>query len=81
MYELFKSPDFVFFTYFLILLGRSKAKGEFEFKGNEDDVNSEMLKQFSKYLMSSEISFDDGKICAGLRTVGNYTAVITPIKC
>ncbi len=61
-------------------LGRSKAKGEFEFKGNENNVNTEMLKQFSKHLMSTEISFNDGKIFAGLRNVGNYAAIITPIK-
>ena len=56
-------------------LGRSKAKGEFIAEGEAEEINDKMLEEFSKHLMSSDVSFDDGKIFAGFRNVGNYTMV------
>lgn len=56
-------------------LGRSKAKGEFSIEGTQDQINNGMYKEFSKYLMSADISFDNGKIYAGMRTVGNYAFI------
>lgn len=54
-------------------LGRSNAKGDFEVNvKDEDSFNDTMLKEFSKHLMSSDISFDEGKIYAGFRNVGNF---------
>ena len=60
-------------------LGRSKAQGEFEVMGSDAEINDEMYRQFSKHLLSSDISFDDGKIFAGCRCVGNYIAAICPV--
>lgn len=56
-------------------LGRSKAKGEFIAEGTEKQINDKMYQEFSKHLMSSEISFDEGKIFAGFRNVGSYVFV------
>jgi len=57
-------------------LGRSNAKGEFIAESEtEEGINKQMYKEFSKHLMSREISFDEGKIFAGFRNVGNYLFV------
>lgn len=54
-------------------LGRSRAKGNFKvIAKDEDDFNNQLYKEFSKYLISSEISFEDGKIYAGFRQVGYF---------
>lgn len=60
-------------------LGRSKAKGTFKVDAEgafaADNVNARMLREFSRHLMSSDISFTDGTIYAGMRPVGKYIAV------
>lgn len=56
-------------------LGRSKAKGEFEVEGTTEEINQKMYDEFSKYLLSSDIAFDEGKIFAGFRTVGSYIVI------
>ncbi len=53
-------------------LGRSNAKGEFRAEGTPDEINNTMYNEFSKHLASNDISFDKGKIFAGMRKVGNY---------
>ena len=57
-------------------LGRSKAKGTFKIEAdNEDAFNELMYLEFKKYLMSQDISFDEGKIFAGFHKVGDYRFV------
>ena len=56
-------------------LGRNKAKGEFVAEGTPEEINNKMREEFSNHLMSSDISFDNGKINAGFHSVGNYTMV------
>ncbi len=56
-------------------LGRSNAKGEFRAEGTPDEINNKMYNEFSKHLMSNDISFDNGKIFAGCRCVGKYFLV------
>jgi len=54
-------------------LGRSKAKGEIKISAQTiEEFNDKILAEFSKYLMSSDISFDNGKVYAGFHKVGDY---------
>jgi len=54
-------------------LGRSKASGTLKIEcKDEDEFNNKLYNEFSKYLLSSGISFDEGKIFAGFRHVGNF---------
>ncbi len=63
-------------------LGRGNAKGKFEVETeNENQFNKALLDEFSKHLMSSEISFTDGKIfVGGFRHVGNFEFVAVGVK-
>ena len=60
-------------------LGRGKAKGNFEVKvdepDQEDKFNSILLREFSKHLISTNISFNDGEIYAGFHNVGQFEFV------
>ena len=55
-------------------LGGNKAKGLIKITAkNEEDFNQQMEKEFSKHLMSCDISFTDGNIIVGgFRTVGKF---------
>ena len=54
-------------------LGRSKAKGKLKINcETAEQFNDIMLGLFSQHLASSDVSFDNGKIYAGFRTVGEY---------
>jgi len=62
-------------------LGREDAKGEFKIEAQTtDEFNEKMLKEFSEHLFSSNISFDDGKIYAGFRNVGNFQFIAVEEK-
>lgn len=60
-------------------LGRNHAKGNFEVlvedPNQEDKFNTTLLNEFSKHLLSNDIAFEDGKIFAGFRHVGNFEFV------
>ena len=47
---------------------------------NTEHFNAIMINEFKKHLMSSDIAFDNGKIFAGSRTVGEYTIVAKEVK-
>lgn len=55
-------------------LGRSKAKGTFKVVARDtEDFNFQLEKEFSKHLLSSEISFTNGTIfVGGFRAVGKF---------
>lgn len=54
-------------------LGRYKAKGEttIEYKTDFQLIKG-CLKEFQKHLMSTDIGFEEGKVDAGGRIVGQY---------
>lgn len=57
-------------------LGRGKAKGTFKINAKDsEDFNNQLYDEFSKHLLSSDISFNDGKIFAGFHTVGEFAFV------
>ncbi len=59
-------------------LGRGKAKGTIQINcETEDEFNQAMYSEFSKHLMSDEISWDKGKIYAGMRSVGEFNFIAT----
>ena len=49
-------------------LGRNKAEGE-----RIVHSNAEILNEFRKHLMSSDVSFNEPNIFAGFRTVGQFS--------
>ena len=55
-------------------LGRGKASGLLKIDAkNEEDFNNKLENEFKKYLMSRDISFDNGKVfVGGFRHVGNF---------
>jgi len=62
-------------------LGRSKAKGVFNVVAkDEQDFNDKLEREFSKYLLSSDISFERGKIYAGFHKVGNFAFLSKKLK-
>lgn len=59
-------------------LGRSQASGTLVVNvKNEDEFNALLYNAFSKHLLSREISFDNGKIYAGGRLVGEFLFTAT----
>ncbi len=57
-------------------LGRDKAKDAFKVCAKDtDDFNSQLLREFSKHLISSDISFANGCIFAGFHKVGNFELI------
>ncbi len=60
-------------------LGRSNASGKFKVEvdepNQEDKFNNALFKEFSKHLLSDDVSFDNGKIHAGFHTVGQFEFV------
>jgi hypothetical protein len=59
-------------------LGRNKANGGFEVVGSVEEINERMYREFAKHLVSRNIGFDEGKIFAGFRCVGNY--IVTSVE-
>ncbi len=57
-------------------LGRSNVKGNVVLKGDTaEEINLKIRDEFGKYLLSSDVSFDNGKIYAGFRCVGEYIVI------
>lgn len=57
-------------------LGRSKAKGNVEIVGiDAEDINEQIYREFRKYLISYEISFNNGIVFAGCHKVGEYIVI------
>ena len=62
-------------------LGRDEAKGTFEVEAkDEEEFNEKLYSEFSKYLISRNISFEDGKIYAGFHNVGDFEFIAQTIK-
>jgi hypothetical protein len=62
-------------------LGRQKASGAFPVKArDEDEFNNILLGEFSKYLISSDISFSNGKIYAGFYKVGTFEFIAKEVS-
>ena len=62
-------------------LGRECFSGTIHITAkNTEHFNAIMLNEFKKHLMSSDIAFDNGKIFAGSRTVGEYIIVAKEVE-